>query len=185
MKTEGLLRFAVGRFARMQTIKAAELVLEPLTVAHADTMFALLSDPQIYRFLDYGPPPSVEHLRDVYAKLEPRKSPDGNQRWLNWVVYRRGAEPIGYVQATLCRPATAWVAYVLAGKYWGHGYARIATLAMIEHLAGAYGTNQYLATVEAENRRSISLLERLSFRPCAPQEARHYDLSTTERLFVR
>jgi ribosomal-protein-alanine N-acetyltransferase len=169
----------------MQTITAAELVLEPLTLADAETMFGVLSDPQIYRYLDYGPPPSVEHLRDVYTKLESRKSPDGSQLWLNWVVHQRGAEPMGYVQATVFPPGTAWVAYVLSSKYWGRGYARMATHAMIEHLADAYGTTQYLATVEAENRRSIGLLERLSFRLARPQEAQQHDLSATERLFVR
>jgi RimJ/RimL family protein N-acetyltransferase len=61
----------------------------------------------------------------------------------------------------------------------------MATHAMIEHLAGAYGTTQYLATVEAENRRSIGLLERLCFRPGTLQEAERHDLSATERLFVR
>ena len=66
-----------GTSKRMQTITVAKLVLEPLTVADADTMFGVLSDPQIYRYLDYGPPPSVEHLREVYTKLESRKSPDG------------------------------------------------------------------------------------------------------------
>ena len=169
----------------MQTITAAELVLEPLTVAGADTMFEVLSDPQIYRYLDYGPPPSVEHLRDVYAKLERRTSPDGSQLWLNWVVRRLGAKPIGYVQATVSAPGTAWVAYVLSSEYWGRGYARMATHAMIEHLASAYGTTRYLATVEALNRRSIGLLERLSFRPATLHEAQDHDLSATERLFVR
>ena len=169
----------------MQTITAAKLVLEPLTVADADTMFGVLSDPQIYRYLDYGPPPSVEYLRDVYTKLESRKSPDGSQLWLNWVVHQQGAKPMGYVQATVFPSGTAWVAYVLSSKYWGRGYARTATQAMIEHLADAYGTTQYLATVEAENRRSIVLLERLSFLPATPLEAQYFDLSATERLFVR
>jgi ribosomal-protein-alanine N-acetyltransferase len=169
----------------MQTITAAELVLEPLTVADADTMFGVLSDPQIYRYLDYGPPPSVEHLRDVYTKLERRKSPDGSQLWLNWVVHRRGAEPMGYVQATVLPSGIAWVAFVLSSNHWGRGYASTAAHAMIEHLADAYGISQYLATVEAENRRSIALLERLSFRPGTPREAQLHDLSATERLFVR
>jgi len=169
----------------MQTITAAELVLQPLTVADADTMFGVLSDPQVYRYLDYGAPPSVEHLRDVYAKLARRKSPDGSQLWLNWVVRQPGATPMGYVQATVSPPGTAWVAYVLSSKYWGRGYARMATQAMIEHLGNAYGTTQYLATVEALNRRSIGLLERLSFRRATSQEAQDHDLSATERLFVR
>jgi ribosomal-protein-alanine N-acetyltransferase len=168
----------------MQTITTPELVLEPLTVAHAEAMFAVLSDPELHRYLDYGPPPSLEHLRTVYAKLEARKSPDGSQVWLNWVV-RRSEEAIGYVQATIVSPGTTWVAYVLSSSHWGRGYARMATHAMIEHLALAYDVTRYMATVEAENIRSINLLERLSFRPGTSQEVQHHELSSTERLFVR
>ncbi len=175
----------VAALKRMQTIAAAELVLEPLTAADADTMFGVLSDPQIYRYLDYGPPPSVDYLRDVYTRLEGRKSPDGTQLWLNWVVRRRGVGPMGYVQATVLPSGIAWIAYALSSKHWGRGYARMATHAMIEHLADAYGAARYLASVEAENRRSIGLLQRLSFRFATREEAQHHDLSATERLFVR
>jgi ribosomal-protein-alanine N-acetyltransferase len=169
----------------MQTIAAGELVLEPLTAADAETMFGVLSDPQIYRYLDYGPPPSVDYLRDVYTRLEPRKSPDGSQRWLNWVVHRNGAEPMGYVQATVTPPGTAWIAYVFSSKHWGHGYARLAAHAMIEHLADAYGATRYLASVEADNRRVIGLLQRLYFRLATREEVQQHDLSATERLFIR
>jgi RimJ/RimL family protein N-acetyltransferase len=169
----------------MQTISASELLLEPLTVAHADAMFGVLSDPQLYRYLDYGPPPSVEHLRNVYAQLERRVSPDGTEQWLNWVVCLCGTEPVGYVQATLVAHNTAWVAYVFACKHWGRGYARTATNAMIDHLASDYGSTEFLATAEPGNARSISLLERLSFRRATTQEAQHHDLSKTELLFVR
>ena len=48
----------------MQALSAAGLLLEPLTVAHAGEMFTLLSDPELYRHLDHGPPPSLQHLRD-------------------------------------------------------------------------------------------------------------------------
>jgi hypothetical protein len=48
-------------------------------------MFAVLCDPAIYEF-ENEPPPSVEWLRARFAKLESRRSPDGEEQWLNWVV---------------------------------------------------------------------------------------------------
>ena len=170
---------------RMQTITTSQLVLEPLTVGHAEAMFEVVVDSEIYRYLDYPPPPSVEHLRNVYARLEARRSPDGNQIWLNWVVRPHGHSPVGYVQATIVSPGSAWIAYVLSSKYWGRGYAHRATHAMLEHLTTAYGVGRYLAAVEAENQRSIRLLERLAFRPATSHEAAGHTLSVTERLFVR
>ncbi|HEY8709547.1 MAG TPA: GNAT family N-acetyltransferase [Burkholderiaceae bacterium] len=169
----------------MKTITTPELSLEPLTVAHAEPMFGVLCDPELYRYLDYGPPPSVEHVRNVYTRLEHRQSPDGKQQWLNWVVRLKGGGLLGCVQATLVELGVAWVAYVFASTHWGRGYAFGATGAMIEHLEHAYGSNTFLATVEAENTRSIALLDRLSFHLATQEQARSHDLTVTERLFVR
>lgn len=169
----------------MHTITTSQLVLEPLAAAHAEVMFDLLSEPQLYRYLDYPPPPSVEHLRNVYARLEARQSPDGDEIWLNWVVLAFGRQPVGTVQATVVSPGDAWIAYMLSSQYWGRGYAHMATRAMLAHLAEAYGVGRYLATVEVENLRSVRLLERLAFRPATPNEADGHGLTATERLFVR
>ena len=171
----------------MQTITTAELVLEPLTVAHAQAMFEVLADPEIYHYLDYPPPPSAEHLRTVYARVEARQSPDGQQTWLNWVVRPQGGPaPVGYVQATVVSTGdVASIGYVLSSRHWGHGYAYGAVQAMLEHLPMAYGVRRFLATVEVENRRSIRLLERLAFRPATESEIAGHELSATERLFVR
>jgi len=168
----------------MRTIATSGLVLEPLVVAHAEAMFELLSDAEIYRYLDYPAPSSLDHVRNVYAKLEARKSPDGTEIWLNWVVRPQGHPLVGYVQATISQ-RTAFVAYVLGRKHWGHGYAQKAMQAMLEHLASAYGVDCCLATVEAENQRSIRLLERLGFHLAAAHELEDHRLSPTERLFVK
>lgn len=169
----------------MQTLVTAELTLEPLRTSHAEAMFEVLSDAEIYRYLDYPPPSSVEYLRGVYAQLEARKSPDGSEAWLNWVIRPHGQPLVGYVQATATSNRSAYVAYVLASKHWGFGHAQRAMQAMLDHLASAYGVDRCLATVEVENQRSIHLLERLDFDVVAAHELRGRHLSTTERMFVR
>ena len=167
----------------MAPLRTARLTLEPLVAAHAEAMFELLQDPALYRHLDWGPPPSVEHLRSVYGLLEARQSPDGSERWLNWVVKCDG-RCIGYVQAT-ATDAACWVAYVLCSAQQGRGYAREATAAMIGHLAEAHGVRRFLATVEAANRPSIGLLQALGFREATPAEAAPHGLTATEQLWVR
>ncbi len=168
----------------MQTIVTTELTLEPLRMSHAEEMFEVLGDEAIYRYLDYSPPSSVEYLRGVYARLETRTSPDGSEGWLNWIIRPHGQSPAGYVQATVAPDRSAHVAYILASRYWGHGYAQRAMRAMLEHLASNYDVDHCVATVEAENQRSIRLLERLGFRPAAAEERKGHSLSATEDLFV-
>lgn len=170
---------------REETIITPELTLEPLRRAHAEAMFELLSDTEIYRYLDYPPPASLEHLRNVYVQLEARASPDRNEAWLNWVIRPHDHPLIGYVQATVTSNHSAYVAYVLASQYWGRGYARKAMHAMLEHLASARRVARYMATVEAENGRSIRLLQHLGFHQAAPHELNDHRLAPTERMFIR
>jgi len=144
----------------MRRIVTARLVLEPLVVEHAPAMFEILRDPELYRFLDYGPAPDVEHLQRVYAQLATRASPDGREQWLNWIVFRDDA-PIGFVQATIDPVRSAEIAYVFARAQWGNGYAREATAAMIDELRDTYAVVRLTATVDEGNARSITLLERV------------------------
>ena len=169
----------------MQTIVTSTLTLEPLLASHAEEMFELLSDPAIYRYLDYTAPVSAESLRSVYQRWEARRSPDKSEAWLNWVIRPRDRALVGYVQATVTSSRTAYVAYILASKYWGKGYARLAVETMLEHLASAYEVDRYLATVEADNERSICLLLRLGFQAVVPCDVVAQRLSATERMFIR
>ena len=70
----------------MRLIKTSNLTLEPQIAAHAEEMFAVLGDPAIYLY-ENEPPPSLEWLRDRFTRLETRRSPDGNEQWLNWVIH--------------------------------------------------------------------------------------------------
>jgi len=169
----------------MQVLVAGNLVLEPLVAAHAEAMFEILTEPELYRYLDYPPPPTLEHLAGVYARLEARKSPDGGQHWLNWVVGPLGQPPVGYVQATVTLSGIAWIGYVFSKKHWGKGYATHAVQAMLDHLPMEYGVSRFHATVEAENTASFRLLARVGFRAATELELEGHELSQTELLFIR
>ena len=168
----------------MKPLRAGDLALEPLEARHAEAMFAVLNDAELHRHLDYPPPPSVEHLRNVYTRLEGRRSPDGAERWLNWIVSLAGA-PIGFVQATVMQDGSAWVAYVFAREHHGRGFATRATGAMLDHLVAEHGARAFLASVEAANAPSIRLLARLGFRLATDGESRAHELTPSERLYVR
>jgi GNAT acetyltransferase-like protein len=77
------------------------LLLEPQAVGHADEMAPVLDDPQLHVFTG-GVPLTPDQLRDRYRRLELGHSPDGSQRWLNWIVrLRDDRQAIGAMQATV------------------------------------------------------------------------------------
>ncbi len=148
----------------MRVIRTRRLSLEPQVAAHAEEMYRVLSDPRIYEF-ENEPPPSLEWLRERFAKLESRRSPDGSERWLNWTVRLAGSGPIGYVQATVQPSGRAAIAYEISSLYWGRGIASEAVEAMIGELVQRYEVRTLAAVLKKANHRSLRLLQRLGFSP--------------------
>ena len=128
-------------------------------------MFALLSDPKIYRY-EGKPPASLEALRERFQRLESGRSPDGREQWLNWIVRLPNGEAAGYVQATVHGDGRAAIAYVLGSKYWDRGIGRAAVSAMIAEL-NKQGVREFTAVLKRANQRSRLLLERLGFSPAS------------------
>ena len=146
----------------MRLIATARLHLHPQDAGHADEMFAVLSDPAIYEF-ENAPPESIEWLRARFARLESRRSADGREQWLNWVIALRDGALIGFVQATIHRDGHAAIAYVLASRHWGQGVASEATLAMIGELIHRYRVRELTAVLKRANHRSQKMLLGLGF----------------------
>ena len=153
----------------MHAIATGALTLEPQTAAHAAEMFGVLSDPAIYEH-ENAPPRSLEWLRERFARLESRRSADGHEQWLNWVIRLPSGELIGYVQATVGPDRSAAIAYELASAWWGRGLAREALEGMMAELVARHGVHTFTAVLKRSNLRSLRLLERLGFKP-APHAA--------------
>ena len=171
----------------MRTVHTSRLTLEPQAAQHAEAMFAVLGDPAIYEF-ENEPPQSVDALRARYAYLESRRSPDGTQQWLNWVVRLAAPPPgvlIGYVQATLYADARAAVAYEFASAWWRRGLASEAVRAMNAELAAHHGVQRLTAVLKANNQRSLRLLERLGFAPATAAERAALEVASDELLLTR
>jgi RimJ/RimL family protein N-acetyltransferase len=169
--------------AAQRLIETGGLTLEPQLAAHADEMFVVLSDPAIYAY-ENEPPQSVERLRERFAHLEARRSPQGQEQWLNWVIRLPTSELIGYVQATVRSGGRAAIAYELASRYWGRGLARQAVQAMISELTENHQVRSLCAVLKQENLRSRHLLERLGFTPASPQQHAQRQVEPGELLML-
>ncbi|ROZ78351.1 GNAT family N-acetyltransferase [Ramlibacter sp. WS9] len=163
---------------------SAAVSLEPQLASHADEMFEVLCDPAVYEH-ENEPPQSLEWLRQRFARLESRRSPDGREQWLNWVIRLPSSELIGYVQATVHADGRAAIAYVLGSRYWGRGLARQAVEAMISELERSHEVRTLSAVLKRSNTRSLRLLERLDFAPASASLYKPLEVEPDELLMVR
>jgi RimJ/RimL family protein N-acetyltransferase len=145
-------------------LETERLRLEPLTHDHAAEYFVLLSDPRIFEFIPQDPPPTVDAVEARFRILEKRRSPDGEEMWLNWVLRSKALGVcVGRVEVTVCQDRSAMLAYELQPEQWGQGFASEACGRVIETLFARYGVDRVVAEVDTRNTASIRLLERLGF----------------------
>ena len=168
----------------MRPLSTVRLILQPQTARHAEEMFVVLSDPAIYEF-ENAPPESIDWLRTRFARLESRRSADGSEHWLNWVIAQGDGTLMGFVQATVYPDGRAGVAYVLASEHWGQGYATEAIEAMIEELRERYHVRTLSAVLKSANHRSLKMLTRLGFTAATTARSGEIGIDADEMLMER
>ena len=168
----------------MKTLVAGNLVLEPQVAAHAAAMFEVLSDPAIYEF-ENAPPESQAWLEQRFTRLESRRSADGREQWLNWVVRLPSGVLAGYVQATVTEEHVAHIAYELASSFWRRRIGSTAVRTMLAELETSYGVRTCVAVLKARNGRSATFLRHLGFVATPPSNLRPVECESDEIVMYR
>ena len=68
------------------TLDTDRLELTPMVEGDSDALFALLKDPEIHVFTGGHPPEAADDLRAKIRRRESRRSPEGDELWLNWTL---------------------------------------------------------------------------------------------------
>ena len=147
-------------------ISTERLVLYPLKASHAEHMFHGLSDLGSYDFTPDLPYREVAALADRYEQLERRRSPDGREVWLNWVIGSVATQKLlGYVQFTV-KPfeQRALVAYFVFASHRKQGIANEAVGAALSEVVASFQLTRVDAEIDTRNAASIRLIERLGFK---------------------
>lgn len=166
------------------------LHFEPLTAAHAEDLFSVLTTPSVLAFIDpTGNPPTLEELRAEYAACAsgPVNLIMPAEQWFNMVIHLKphSSKAIGRLEAT---SYGEWgeLAYLLGEAWWGKGLAFEAMNWWHDYLAMAVPETHWWATVHPDNQRSIRLLTRLDYEEVDSSrrpKLQSYDLG--DRCFVR
>jgi RimJ/RimL family protein N-acetyltransferase len=161
----------------MQALETARFSLAPLVAADAIRMYVPFCDPSLYFFVPAEPPATMGALTARFEQLEKRRSPDGGETWLNWIVERKPSaadaasdqaagqwrQPVGLIEVTLFPDNQALIGYFTFREFWGQGICSEALPAVLAHLASAYGVRLFKAEVDSRNFASVRVLEKCGF----------------------
>jgi len=129
----------------------------------------VLGDPALHEFTG-GAPATEDELRVRYARMSAGWSADGSECWLNWVVrHRVDPEAVGFVQATVTRPADdlrAEVAWVIGSAHQHHGFAQEAAVLMVTWLQ-RQGVTSFVADIHPGHQASAAVARRIGLTPSA------------------
>jgi ribosomal-protein-alanine N-acetyltransferase len=147
-----------------RVVETERLLLEPLLPGHAAKLYPLLGDAALYIFIPQEPPTSLAEVEARYRRLAGRRSPDGQEVWLNWAArLRETGEYAGTLQATVLGDGTALIAYMIFAPFQRRGLAREGCAAVLRELAGVWGVGTVVAEIDTRNAASVALVESLGF----------------------
>jgi len=146
-----------------RVLRTGRLVLQPVTAGDHAALLAHWTEPDVCRFLFDGEALSAAEISEAIQDSTRDFDRAGYGLWLVHETDRAG-----FVGTAGLRPLEGLgleVFYSLAPGWWGKGYATEAARAVLDHALGPFGLPEVLAEVDAGNKASIAVIERLGMTP--------------------
>lgn len=105
--------------SRTPQLQSERLSLDPIAVADAPVMVAVLADEELHEFTG-GEPRDLENMTATFERLV-AGCPRPEEVWHNWIL-RKDGDAIGFVQATIIEK-TAILGWTIGLKWQRNGYA--------------------------------------------------------------
>jgi RimJ/RimL family protein N-acetyltransferase len=150
----------VGEVAAVNVLETERLVLRRLAIDDAEFILQLLNEPSFLRFIgDKG----VRTLDDARTYIE--NVPLASYEKYDFGMYLTSLKDgtaigiCGLVKRETLPDVD--VGFAFLPEYWAQGYAFESASAVLDHAKNDVGLTRVVAIVNADNRSSIKLLERL------------------------
>jgi RimJ/RimL family protein N-acetyltransferase len=146
------------------TLEAQRLRLRPLRQSDFEDYAALYADPEVLRYLASGPEPwdrgrAWRHLAFVRGHWELTGAG-------MWAVEHK--ETGAFLGVTGFAAPEGWpgfeLAWTLARRWWGNGYATEGARAALAHAFTVLKKDRVISLIHPENRASIRVAERIGER---------------------
>ncbi len=142
----------------------ARVLLDYMKPADAPLLFSYTQDPEIYDFMPWSAPASVEESRELIAELSRRAELNLSCDF----AIRRKEDMLFMGVISLAdinfRYAHAEIGYWLARNFWGNGYMYEAQVLIMNFALDELGLHRLTARISPRNKRSIKTIERLGFK---------------------
>ena len=144
-------------------LRTHRLIARDFTASDFDAVHAYASDPEVTRFMFYGPRPAAETRQYlermiVAQRLQPRAI------WELGVVQAADGRLVGACDLTLEHPHEADLGFVFARDVWGRGYASEIACALVRAAFEELGVGRVFATCDVGNHASARVLEHAGLR---------------------
>ncbi len=151
-------------------IETERLLISPLKVSDAQSIFEARTNPEVNAFLPWKP----KNVEEVEAHIRKASliAPNTPESWyLLGTRLKESGELVGDVGIHFMGPQNqqAEIGYMILEAYQGKGYATESIVGVLHFLFYSYKKHRVTAAVDPKNKRSVELLKRIGMR----QEAHH------------
>lgn len=144
-------------------IRTGRLLLRDFVAADFGAIHAYSSDPEVTRFMFFGPRDEADSQDYLHGMLE-SQAREPRFVWELAIVRRSDDCLIGACDLTLEDEREGDLGYILARHAWGQGYATEAARAMVDAGFGQLGLERVFATCDVDNAASARVLEKVGLR---------------------
>jgi ribosomal-protein-alanine N-acetyltransferase len=142
-------------------LETSRMILEPITVGHAEELVELFADPRLHTFVPFEPP-TLEQQQKRCARWEQGKSPDGLEIWLNWTGRDKASgQVMAHFQSGVKLDHTASIGYVVSRKFQGQGFALEGMMVVLDVLRDRFHVAEVKAWTDTRNEASHRLARKL------------------------
>ena len=116
------------------TIESSELVLEELTIAHAEGVFAFASHDQVAKTVTWEAHKNINESKQYIRSVRSKQSIKEGELFLCWAVRKKATgKIIGLISITELGPIRAQIGYVFHYDHWNHSEPMNAILMVLDY----------------------------------------------------
>jgi ribosomal-protein-alanine N-acetyltransferase len=163
-------------------VRTDRLVLRELEEADWEPVHSYASDPEVVRYMDWGPNTEDETKKFVQRAIEAqREQPRKNYQLA--IVLKDDGRLIGGCGIHVSDPNNreGWIGYCLSRHFWRHGYATETAKALLRFGFDQLSLHRIFALCEPENLASAHVLKKAGmqqeghFRECKFRKGKWHD----------